>query len=136
MIKLGLLFVVLFLVPSAQAQTPVPLDDVEAVVIGTAFQCHVGLQEPTGAVAIPQSVSLFEEEDLAGHTKNCTNLVAGATDVHISFNQAFVPGRIPIMKAMAFTEPNCGGLASTPSLNGCEVRHLVAPPFILAPDHQ
>ena len=134
MIKLALfLAVFFFVVTSTHAQAPVPLDDVKAVIIGTEFQCHVGLQHSSAPVA--QSVSLFEEFDLV-FTKNCTNLIVGATDVHISFSQVFVPGRIPIMKAMAFSEPNCGGLASTASLNGCEVRHLLAPPFILAPDHQ
>ncbi len=118
----------ILLATSTWAQEPF---NVPAVIIGTSFQCHVGIALPDGATAVPtQSVSLFEHFDLV-ETKNCANLVAGATKIFIVFSQPYNPGAVPRMRAMAFSEPGCTGLRSTPSLNACEVRHTVAAPTIL-----
>ena len=118
----------------ADAQEVIP--DVKARVIGTAFQCHVGITEPTGATAVPTaSVSLFEEFSLILDS-HCTDLAPGELDVHVEFQIGYRPNVVPNMHAMAWSEPNCKGLNSLSSVNGCRVRHTVPAPVVLTPAHE
>ena len=135
--KIWLLLYVTFLVmmaTGADAQQSIP--DVKAVVIGTAFRCHVGITEPIGATAVPTaSVSLFESGSLIVDS-HCTALPAGALDVHVEFQLPYIPNVIPNMHAMAWSEPACKGLNSIASENGCRVRHTVPAPVVLTPAHE
>ena len=117
----------------ADAQDVIP--DVKATIIGTSFQCHIGLEEAVGATSVPtKSVSLFEEFDLVQNVI-CVTLPPGALDIHVAFDRPYNPTRRPLMRAMAFSEAGCGGLRSTASVNGCEVEHTVSTPIVLSPDH-